>query len=125
VTSSSVARLFCDEDVDGRLVDALRRKGFDVETAAETRQLNASDDEQLSYAVLHQHALITHNIRHFPVMHAQWVESQRQHWGVLILVGHAAIGPWLRQLDSVLGRFSSDGLKDQLIFISPARDVGR
>jgi len=72
-----VARLYFDEDADARLATALRQRGYDVVTTAEVGLLEASDEEQLVYAVSQQRALVTHNIRHFPGEHAAWVAVGR------------------------------------------------
>ncbi len=50
-----VARLYFDEDADARLAEALRRRGYDVETTVEAGLLEASDEEQLSRAASRQH----------------------------------------------------------------------
>jgi predicted nuclease of predicted toxin-antitoxin system len=67
---------------------ALRQRGYDVVTTAEVGLLEASDEEQLVYAVSQQRALVTHNIKHFPGVHAAWIEASRVHWGVVVLIGH-------------------------------------
>lgn len=56
-----IARLYFDEDADVRLAEALRQRGYDVETTVEAGLLEASDEEQLAYAVSQQRALVTHN----------------------------------------------------------------
>ena len=83
--SLPVARLYFDEDADARLAEALRQRDYDVETTVDAGLLEASDEEQLAYAVSQQRVLVTHNIRHFPGVHAAWVEAGREHWGIIIL----------------------------------------
>jgi len=80
-----IARLYFDEDADARWAAALRQRGFDVVTTVEVGLLEASDEEQLVYAVSQQRALVTHNLRHFPGEHVAWVEAGREHWGIVIL----------------------------------------
>ena len=46
-----------------RLAEALRRRDYDVETTVEAGTMEASDEEQLAYAVSQQRALVTHNIK--------------------------------------------------------------
>ena len=89
---SRVARLYFDEDADARLAEALRRRGYDVETTVAAGLLEASDEEQLTYAASQQRVLVTHNIKHFPDVHAAWIEAGKVHWGIIILIGHSAIG---------------------------------
>jgi hypothetical protein len=111
-------RLYCDEDVDRRLSDALRQRGFDVETAVKAGLLNASDQIQLEYALSQRRALVTHNVRHFPVIHAEWLAADKEHWGVIILVGQGAIGGWLRRFEQVGQQFSGEALRNQMLFVS-------
>ncbi len=103
-----IARLYFDEDADARLAVALRQRGYDVVTTAEVGLLEASDEEQLVYAASQtctersrsKRALVTHNTRHFPGVHAAWIKAGREHWGVIILIGHSAVGAWLRRMEN-------------------------
>ena len=54
-----IARLYFDEDADARLAAALRARGFDVVTTVEAGLLEASDEEQLVYAVSQKSKPIT------------------------------------------------------------------
>lgn len=114
---SLVARLYFDEDADARLAEALRQRGYDVETPVIVGLLEASDEEQLAYATNQQRVLVTHNIKHFPGVHAEWVEAGRKHWGVVILIGHSAVGTWLRRMETLLNRFSAEELRNSLLFL--------
>jgi hypothetical protein len=120
--NSLVARLYFDEDVDARLAEALRQRGYDVQTAVATGLLGASDDEQLACAAGQQRALVTHNVAHFPGIHATWVESGQQHGGIVILIGHSAIGAWLRRMETLLDLFSGEELQNQLLFLGAEYD---
>jgi len=118
-----VARLYLDEDADARLAAALRQRGYDVETTVAAGLRETSDDAQLAYAAGQRRALVTHNIQHFPGVHATWVEAGRTHWGVIILVGHSAVGAWLRRMETLLSRFSADELRNQLLFLGAEYDA--
>ena len=118
-----IARLYFDEDADARLAAALRQRGYDVVTTAEVGLLEASDEEQLVYAASQKRALVTHNTRHFPGVHAAWVEAGREHWGVVILIGHSAVGAWLRRMENLLNRFSAEELQKQLLFLGAEYDT--
>jgi hypothetical protein len=61
--------------------------------------------------------LVTHNIAHFPGVHAVWVEASREHWGVIILIGHSAVSAWLRRMENLLNRFPAEELKNRLFFL--------
>jgi len=59
--SSLFVRLYLDEDVNVLVADLLNARGFDVLTVRDAGKLQASDKEQLAYAVNQQRALVTHN----------------------------------------------------------------
>lgn len=120
--SSLIARLYFDEDADARLAEALRRRDYDVETTVEAGLLEASDEEQLLYAASQQRALVTHNIKHFPGVHATWVKAGQLHWGIIILIGHSAVSAWLRRMENLLNRFSAEELQNQLLFLGAEYD---
>jgi len=118
-----IARLYFDEDADARLAVSLRQRGYDIVTTAEVGLLEASDEEQLVYAASQQRALVTHNITHFPGVHVAWVEASREHWGVILLIGHSAVSAWLRRMENLLNRFSAEELQNQLLFLGAEYDT--
>lgn len=118
-----IGRLYFDEDADARLAAALRQRGYDVMTTTDAGLLEASDEEQLVYAASQQRALVTHNIKHFPGVHAAWVEAGREHWGVIILIGHSAVSAWLRRMENLLNRFPAEELQNQLLFLGAEYDT--
>jgi len=117
-----IARLYFDEDADVRPAEALRQRGYDVVTTVEAGLLEASDEEQLAYAVSQRRALVTHNIKHFPGEHARWVETGWEHWGIIILIGHSAVSVWLRRMENLLNRFLAEELQNQLFFLGAEYD---
>ncbi|MBI2941749.1 MAG: DUF5615 family PIN-like protein [Chloroflexi bacterium] len=121
-SAARVARLYFDHDADARLAEALRRRSFDVETTVATGLVEASDDEQLRHAASYRRALVTHNVRHFPGVHAVWVEQDREHWGIIVLVGHSALGAWVRRMENLLNLFSAEEMRDHLLFLGAEYD---
>ncbi len=49
-------------------------------------------------------------------------ETGKAHWGVVILIGHSAIGSWLRRMETLLNRFSAEELKNCLLFLGAEYD---
>ena len=56
-------------------------------------------------------------------MHAAWIEAGREHWGVIILIGHSAVSVWLRRMENLLNRFSAEELQNQLLFLGAEYDT--
>jgi len=76
---------YLDECIDRPVTDALRRRGFDVLTALEAGQGEASDDDQLQYATGLGRVLLTYNRADFRRLHARCVRTGRAHGGILIV----------------------------------------
>ncbi len=115
-------RLYSDEDADARFVQAIRQRHYDIQSAATAGMLQASDDEQLIYAISQQRTLVTHNIKHFPRLHAEWREAGREHFGIILLIGQPLVGVWLRRMDNLLARLTAKDLYNRLIFLGAEFD---
>jgi hypothetical protein len=116
------ARLYFDEDAHGRLAQALRSRGHDVETTLAASRLEALDDDQLAFAVSLRRVLVTHNVKDFPRIHAEWLAQGRTHAGIVVLVGAADVGTMLRRMETLLARFSADELKNGLFYLGAEYD---
>jgi hypothetical protein len=77
--------VYADEDVDVRVVRALRAHGFDVVTAGEAGLLRRDDDEHLAYAAASGRVLLTFNRRDFRRSHAEALNLGRLHAGIVLL----------------------------------------
>jgi predicted nuclease of predicted toxin-antitoxin system len=118
----AVNRLYFDHDADGRCADALRRQGFDVVSAAQANLSAASDPVQLTYASQSGRVLVTHNIRHFPDIHTDWLANGRSHPGIITLIGYPPVGVWLRRMLNLFGSFSAAEISNQLVYLGAEFD---
>jgi len=101
-----------DENVSGRLGDAIRAFGYDVLTTDALGRKGASDVDQLSFAALSRRLLITHDAGHFELLHEAWhrwsrdwgVASEQRHGGILLLPdpGVLAIASAAHAIDELL-----------------------
>src|SRR3954462_12169382 len=78
-------RVYLDECVDCELAPRLGQCGFVVTTAVAEGIVGATDPEQLAYATQLGWAILTHNRRHFPHEHHEYVRQNRPHGGIIIL----------------------------------------
>jgi len=83
-------KLYLDEDISPKVSVILRKKGLDAVSAHETGMLEASDEEQFSYAAAEGRAMVTRNIDDFTTLTVQFFEALKQHKG-LIIVPHTII----------------------------------
>lgn len=77
-------KLYTDEDVDIRLAQALRQRGYDVKSTLEAGNCGVSDEEQLTFAIREERVLLTHNIKDFAKLHKKYLHEKKTHFGILL-----------------------------------------
>ncbi len=110
-------RLYLDEDVSVFVAQLLRPHGFEVLTTREAQQLGFSDAAQLEYAAAHQRTLLTHNRIDYEWLHAEALQKQQPHAGILIANRRASDFDLARRIMIVLNRFTADEMANQLIYL--------
>jgi hypothetical protein len=97
-----LARLYADENFPHPTVDALRRLGHDVRTAAEAGQagLGIPDEEVLVFAHADVRALLTHNRKHFRNLH----KAGKPHSGMVLCTEDADFDSLAARVDQALSQ---------------------
>jgi len=116
-------KLYLDEDISPKVSVILRKKGMDAVSAHEAGMLEASDEEQLSFAAAEGRALVTRNRDDFITLTVQFFEALKPHKG-LIIVPHTIPGSEFSKLATLLVKFSKDhpqGLTSYTIGFLPSK----
>src|SRR5437867_1557569 len=111
-----VAPLYFDEDVSVILARVLTGRGFDVLAAKDAGMLRKSDKEQLLFATKQARVTVTHNRRHFEKLHAEFVEQQLEHSGIVI-AGRRDLYEIARRMALLLNARPSSLFRNQLLDI--------
>ncbi len=85
-----MARFYLDEDTSGELAALLRTAGHDVLTTEEAGLRATPDSDQLLRAWAEQRILVTHNSKHFFMLHHAWT-SWPEAWNVAQIPQHSGI----------------------------------
>ena len=75
--------VYLDADVHPVVARILRGRGFDVLSANETGHPQASDREQLDFAVARSRALVTFNVADFVREARGYANEDRDHYGII------------------------------------------
>ena len=114
-------KLYLDEDISPKVSVILRKKGMDAVSAHETGMLEATDEEQLSFAAAEGRVMVTRNRDDFITLTVQYFNDLRAHSG-LIIVPHTIPGSEFSKLAALLMKYSKDhpqGLESYTIAFLP------
>lgn len=80
------AALYTDEDMSALVATLLKSRGLDVVTVPEQATLGKTDKEQLEFATSIGGCILTHNRVDFERLHLQYMEENKQHFGIIIVL---------------------------------------
>jgi hypothetical protein len=112
-------RLYLDEDtMDADLVEALRVRGVDLETADEAGMLRRQDRDILAYAAEQGRVVYTFNTGHFCALHAEFLAGGRDHAGIVVAQQQRhSVGEQMRRLLNLIGAMPAEEIKNRLEFL--------
>lgn len=104
--------------MDRAIIAALRREGFDVLTTAESDRTGIEDDEQLEFAARNNRAVYTFNVRHFAQLHREYLETEREHCGIIVIPAqHSDTRTKIRRLVTFLRTTDADDFRNQIAYL--------
>ena len=114
------ARLYLDEDtMDDDLVESLRVRGVDLQTAREAGMLRREDHELLQYAGEQGRVVYTFNVGHFCALHARFLRSGRDHAGIVVAKQQRfSVGEQMRRLLNLIAARTAEDMKNRLEFLA-------
>jgi predicted nuclease of predicted toxin-antitoxin system len=98
-------KLYLDEDISPKVTVILRKKGADAVSAHEAEMLQASDEEQFTFAAVDGRTMVTRNRDDFITLTVQFFEDLKPHKG-LIIVPYTIPGSDFSKLAALLVKFS-------------------
>jgi predicted nuclease of predicted toxin-antitoxin system len=115
--------LYTDADVTADLAPAVRRRGYQAQSAAEAGNLTLSDEAQLCYATDHGMAILTYNAQDFIPVARAWDLAGRGHTGIILSeqFSQRQFGELLRQVLQLLNRVTADEMHTQIVFLQRFR----
>jgi predicted nuclease of predicted toxin-antitoxin system len=107
-----------DEDTHPAIAEALRHRGWEALTVADTGLYGASDEVQLSFATERGYSIFTYNQGDFVQLHTRWMEEGRPHTGILIGVQEKDPRRMIRALFTFLSLHEAAELENMLAFVN-------
>ena len=100
-------KLYLDEDISPRVSEILRKKGVDAVSVHEVDMLQASDEEQLTFAAAAGRAMVTRNRNDFIILTVRFFEDLKPHEG-LIIVPYTIPGSEFSRLAAMLAKYAKE-----------------
>ncbi|MBX2999402.1 MAG: DUF5615 family PIN-like protein [Caldilineaceae bacterium] len=111
-------KLYLDEDAQRTdLIQALRARQVNLETASEAGLLGRVDEIQLQYATAQGRVIFTFNRGDFFRLHTQWLENAHNHAGIVVS-DQVHTGVVMRRLLHLIDVKSAGDMHDRLEFLS-------
>lgn len=109
--------LYLDEDVSVKIAANLKNRGFDVLHAVDAKMLSSTDEEQLNKAVIEQKTFLTHNKKHFRILHEQYIAAGKKHFGIIVASRKRNSFETIKKLLGIIQNLSPEEMENQLKFI--------
>lgn len=105
--------------MDDDLVQALRLRGVDVQTALEAGMTNRPDDQHLAYASVAGRVLYTFNVGDFMNLHSEYIASGKTHAGIIFGDQQRySVGEQMRRLLRIFTLRSAEAMRNNYEFLS-------
>jgi hypothetical protein len=113
--------LYGDENaMRGILFETLRASGVDCLTSNEAGNAGLSDDAQLAFATSEGRPILTYDKKDFSALHRLWMDSGREHAGIIIVSGRrVAFATLLGKLMRLQLERSAEDMRNAILFIGP------
>ncbi len=109
-------KVYLDEDVNVLIAKLVRLQKFKSLTASKAGRKGKTDAEQLEYAAQNGFAILTHNRIDYEELARDYFANNKTHCGIIIAVRRPT-HEIAERLLKVLNDFTSDEMKNQIIYI--------
>ena len=110
-------KIYADENVNGAIVNGLRRRGIEVLSTHEAGNIGITDEDQLEYAVAQQACLFTHDDDLLTIAD-HWQKIGKEHSGIIFVhQERLTIGEIIRRVKLIVDILSPEEMKNHIEFL--------
>ena len=109
------AALYSDEDMSALVATLLRSRGLDITTVSEQATLGKTDREQLEFATFVGRCILTHNRVDFERLHLQYIEENKEHFGIIVVPQKNAYEV-AQRIGILVSTLTADEIRNQLLY---------
>ncbi|MEH1927086.1 MAG: DUF5615 family PIN-like protein [Nostoc sp.] len=109
------AALYSDEDMSALVATLLRSRGLNMTTVSEQGTLGKTDREQLEFATSVGRCILTHNRVDFEWLHLQYIEENREHFGIIVVPQKNAYEV-AQRIGILVSTLTANEIRNQLLY---------
>ncbi|MEH2280005.1 MAG: DUF5615 family PIN-like protein [Nostoc sp.] len=109
------AALYSDEDMSALVATLLRSRGLNITTVSEQATLGKTDREQLEFATSVGRCILTHNRVDFERLHLQYIEENKEHFGIIVVPQKNAYEV-AQRIGILVTTLTADEIRNQLLY---------
>jgi len=110
-------KIYADENVNGAIVNGLKRRGVEIQSTYEVGNLGNSDEEQLEFAVAQHACLFTHDDDLFTIAD-HWQKIGKEHFGIIFVHQEKlTIGEIISRIKLIVDILSPEEMKNHIEFL--------
>ncbi|MEH2262865.1 DUF5615 family PIN-like protein [Nostoc sp.] len=109
------AALYSDEDMSALVATLLRSRGLDITTVSKQATLGKTDREQLEFATSMSRCFLTHNRVDFERLHLQYIEENKEHFGIIVVPQKNAYEV-AQRIGILVNTLTADEIRNQLLY---------
>jgi hypothetical protein len=101
------------------LVNALRARGIDVQTAFEAGIIERPDEDHLEFATTQGRVLGSFNVGDFYRLHTSYMAQHKSHTGIVLARQQQySVGEQMRRLLKLITHLTAEDMKNRVEFLS-------
>ncbi len=109
------AKVYTDEDMSALVATLLRSRGINVTTVPQEATIGKTDSEQLKIATFLGRCILTHNRVDFERLHLEYIKSEKEHCGIIIVPQKNAY-EIAQRVGILVNTLTADDIKNQLLY---------
>lgn len=112
---TTFAALYTDEDMSALVATLLSSRGLDVTTVPEQATIGKTDTEQLEISISLGRCFLTHNRVDFERLHLQYIEENKEHYGIIVVPQKNAYEV-AQRIGILVDALTADEIRNQLLY---------
>jgi len=110
-------KLYLDEDIQAELAPALRLRHYDVISTRDAGRQEATDRDQLEFAVSERRAILTYNVKDYVPLYIDYLQRSQTHYGIIVSP-QLSFSAAFHRIMNLLSNLTAEDMMNRLEYLS-------